>query len=106
MLHGRCYTRRVDAHGSVTVADAHYYIRHALRGQYVLLQIDADAREFVVYHQQQAIKRLPVKGRVGQRVSFTQWVEQLSQQARQDHFRQWREQRRAQAGSSPADPMC
>jgi hypothetical protein len=100
---GRCYTRRVQAPGTVVVANHHYYVGQALRGQYVLLQIDAVAREFVVYHAQQPVKRLPIKGLVGQRVSFTRWVEQLSQEARRDERRRWAQRRRAHAGTSPAD---
>lgn len=98
-LHGRCYTRRVNTQGTVTVADRPYYIRQALRRQYVTLQIDAATREFVVYHHQQAIKRLPIKGLFGQRVSFTTFVEQLTRDARRA------QRRRAWAGTS-SDTMC
>jgi hypothetical protein len=104
-LHGRCYTRRVNVNGSVAVADAHYYVQKTLRGQYITLQLDASAREFVVYHQQHPIKRLPIKGLVGQRMSFTHWIEQLTQDARRAQGRRWHAQRRGQAGTSPADMM-
>ncbi|HEX6288240.1 MAG TPA: integrase core domain-containing protein [Herpetosiphonaceae bacterium] len=97
-LHGQCYTRKVRQGGSVTVADTDYYIRHALRGQYVTLQIDAEAREFVVYHQQQAVKRLPIKGLVGQRISFGTFVEHLVRDARREQRQRWHQQRRAPAG--------
>lgn len=86
-LHGRCYARRVDANGNVAVADTSYYIRQALRGQYITLQIDADTREFVVYLQNQEIKRVPIKGLVGQRVTFTQWMDGLSRDIRRERAR-------------------
>jgi transposase InsO family protein len=105
-VHGRCYTRRVGPNGTVTVADTAYYIRQTLRGQYITLQIDADTREFVIYLQNHEIKRVPIKGLVGQRVAFTRWVEWLSQDARREQRQRWRSQRRGQAGTSPADTMC
>lgn len=105
-FHGRCYPRRIDANGSVVVADVHYYIRQALRGQYITLQIDAPTREFVVYLQNQEIKRVPIKGLIGQRVAFTHWVEELSRNARRERSRRWYAQRRGHAGTSPADTMC
>ena len=105
-LHGRSYTRRVNAHGLVSVAETPYYIGQTLRGQFVRLEIDAAAREFVVYHQQQAIKRLPVKGLVGQRLGFSPWIEQLVKAARRDERRRWQDRRRRPAGTSPADTRC
>ncbi|HEX6290203.1 MAG TPA: integrase core domain-containing protein [Herpetosiphonaceae bacterium] len=105
-LHGRSSTRRVNANGTVSVAETPYYIRQTLRGQDVRLEIDAAAGEFVVYHQQQAIKRLPVRGLVGQRLAFSPWMEQLVQEARRDERRRWQDRRRRQAGTSPADTRC
>jgi hypothetical protein len=105
-LDGRCYTRRVDANGSITLAATHYYIRQTLRGQYVTLQIDAEARAFVVYLQNQEIKRLSIKGLVGQRIAFLDWIAQLRQEARRDERRRWHQRHQAQAGTSPADTMC
>jgi hypothetical protein len=98
-LHGRYYTRKVRHGGSVTIADTKYYIRQALHGQYVTLQIDASARQFVVYHEQQVIKRLPIKGLVGQWVPFATFVEQLKRDARREQRQRWQQQRRAQAGT-------
>lgn len=71
----------------------------------MLLQIDATQQEFVVYHQNQAIKRVPINGLVGQPLAFMQWIDHLSQEARQDERRRWHERRRGQAGRSPADTM-
>jgi hypothetical protein len=106
LFDGRCYARKVKRHGSVTLGDADYYIRQALRGQYVTLQIDAAAREVVVYHQQQAIKRLPIKGLVGQRLPFSTFVARLVRDARREQRQRWHQRRRAQAGTAPADTMC
>lgn len=100
VLDGRGYTRRVNAHGCVVVANRDYYIRQTLRGQYVLLQIDATHQEFVVYQQNQVIKRVPIKGLVGQRLAFTHWIKHLSQEARRDERRRWHERRRGQVDMS------
>jgi transposase InsO family protein len=106
VVHGRCYPRRVGPNGTITVSDTSYYIRQTLRGQYITLQIDAPAREFVVYHQQQEIKRLPIKGLVGQRVSFATFVEYLVQDARRAQRQRWHQQRRRLAGTLASDAMC
>jgi hypothetical protein len=70
-----------------------------------MLQIDAPTRQFVVYQQQQVIKRLPIRGLVGQRMSFTHWIEQLIQEARREQRQRWQHRQRARAGTSPADTM-
>jgi hypothetical protein len=83
-LHGRSYTRRVHAHGIVTVADTPSSIRKPLRGQDVRIEVDAEAREFVGSHHNQVIKQLPITGLVGQRLAFTPWIEHLLAKARRD----------------------
>lgn len=105
VLHGRCYTRRGAANGTVTVADRHYSIRQPLRGQYLTLQIDAPAREFVVYHQQQVIKRVAIKGLIGQRVPVARFVEQLVREARRPQRQRWHAQQHGLAGISPTATM-
>lgn len=59
----------------------------------------------MVYLHNQEIKRVPIKGLIGQRVAFARWVEDLSRDARRERGRRWQAQRRWQAGTSPADTI-
>lgn len=68
-----------------------------MRGQTVTLRIDAETREVVVYHQQQEIKRVPIKGLVGQRVPFATFVAQFVREACREQRLRWHQRRRQQA---------
>jgi transposase InsO family protein len=81
-LHGRCYVRKVQQDTSVTVGAGRYYLTQALRGQQVILQIDATDRTMVVTHNGQEVKRVAIKGTGRGRVPFAQFVELLCAEAR------------------------
>lgn len=81
-LHGKCYVRKVRQDSSVTVGTGRYYMTQALIGQQVILQIDATDRTFVVTHEQQEVKRLPIQGSERSRMPFAQFVEELCIEAR------------------------
>jgi hypothetical protein len=61
-IHGRSYTRRVSARGTVDLDGQRYYIRTALAKQTVNLEIDAPKREIIVRQAEQIIRRLPIRG--------------------------------------------
>jgi hypothetical protein len=48
----------------------------------VTLRIDASTREFVVEYREQVVKRVPIKGLIGQRLPWDAYLEQISRQAR------------------------
>jgi hypothetical protein len=58
------------------------YIKQALAGQDVALQVDAAARTFVVYHRQQAIKQVAITGLYGEPLAFADYLALLRQEAR------------------------
>ena len=59
-----------------------YYVDQAWAGKYVSLQIDALNRTFVVEYREQAIKTLPIKGLVGERLTWEVYLEQIMLEAR------------------------
>jgi hypothetical protein len=81
-LDGLHLERKVDRHGMVSVDLKRYYVSAHLVGQHVVLHLDAKARCLQVLHQQQVIKALPLRGLVGQRLSFEQFLTHMLHQAR------------------------
>jgi hypothetical protein len=81
-IEGQHFVRKVRRDGTVTVASTAYYIREALSGQYVTLQVHAADRAFVVWHHGQPLQTVPIKGLVKQLLSFEAFVEHLCGEAR------------------------
>ena len=81
-LDGLHLERKVDRHGMVSVDLKRYYISAHLVGQHVVLHLDAPGRCLQVLHEQQVIKTLPLRGLVGQRLSFEQFLIHMLHQAR------------------------
>jgi hypothetical protein len=61
-IDGKCYKRRIQPNGSVQVGKRYYYIRQKLKGQQVLLKVDALAQQFQVLLDGNPIKRVDIKG--------------------------------------------
>ncbi len=81
-LDGLHLERKVDRHGMVSVDLKRYYVSAHLVGQHVVLHLDATSRCLQVLHDQQVIKALPLRGLVGQRLSFEQFLTHMLHQAR------------------------
>jgi hypothetical protein len=82
VLDGHRYVRKVAAGGTVRVDGTNYYVDQAWAGKYVSLQIDARNRTFVVEYREQPIKTLPIKGLVGERLTWEVYLEQMIREAR------------------------
>ena len=65
----------------VDVDLATYYIGLQMAGRAVLLQVEAHNRQFAVWHQDQIVKRLPIKGLVGQEMALDEYVQYIQQEA-------------------------
>lgn len=72
--------------GRVVIGERQYYVQKSLAGKQVVLEVDANARELVVWHREVAIKHLALKGLANARLAFDAFVDQLCQEART----QWR----------------
>lgn len=90
-VHGEHYARQVDADGGVKLGGQRYYVQKALAGTRVVLEVDATARELVVWQHKEVIKRLVIKGLSQKLQAFDEFVDQLATEARA----QWRRARSA-----------
>ena len=61
-LDQKVYLRHVGRDGCVDVDLATYYLGPQMAGRAVLLQVQAQSRQFAVWHQDQIVKLLPIKG--------------------------------------------
>jgi hypothetical protein len=81
--HGERYARKVKSDGRVVIGERYYYVQKALAGERVVLEVDADTGELVVWHRQVPIKRLELKGLKNRPLAFDDFVDQLRQEAHQ-----------------------
>ncbi len=93
---GQHFVRKVRANGTVLLDDVSYYVKQALAGQYVDICVDASARELVVWHQHQPLKRLAIKGLQNTLLPFEQFVALMAEQACSEQRRLQRAKWRAQ----------
>jgi hypothetical protein len=82
-LHLRAFVRRVNTNGTVQLDNHSYYVKQALAGQVVLLQVDAPARELLISHHFTLLKRVPLQGIAADLMSFDDFVRFCQQSARQ-----------------------
>ena len=93
-LDGLHLERKVDRHGMVSVDLKRYSISSKLVGHHVVLHLDATLRCLQVLHEQQVIKRVPLRGLVGRLLSFEQFLIHMLHQARaQTRLRSWQDRR-------------
>lgn len=75
------YLRHVGRDGCVDVDLQTYSIGPQLAKRAVLLQVLAQSRQFAVWHEDQVVKRLPIKGLVGQEMTLDDYVQYIQQEA-------------------------
>jgi transposase InsO family protein len=80
-LDQKMYLRHVGRDGCVDIDLATYYIGPQLAGRAVLLQVIAENRQFAVWHQDQIVKLLPIKGLVGSEMALDEYVKYIQQEA-------------------------
>jgi hypothetical protein len=73
--------RHVGRDGCVDVDLATYYIGPQVAGRTVLLQVVAQSRHFAVWHQDQVVKLLALKGLVGQEMALDDSLKSIRQEA-------------------------
>jgi hypothetical protein len=77
--------RKVDAHGQVHLDLRGYYVDVHRAGQRVTLQIEAESRSLLIWHEGTLLKTMPLRGFSGGMCSFARFVEYMVQQARALH---------------------
>jgi hypothetical protein len=90
----------VGTDGVVDVDDEHYSIQQALAGQRVVLLVSAPDRTFEVWLEGRLIKSLPIKGLVGQEMTWQKDVALMTEQARSEERRLLDRQHRLRQRSS------
>ena len=80
-LDRKMYLRHVGRDGCVDVDLSTYYIGPQVAGRPVLLQVVAQSRQFAVWHQNQVIKRLAIKGLLGQEMALADYLKYIQQEA-------------------------
>lgn len=81
---GRMYVRKVGRNGSVKLDDEQYWPGKAYAGQYVLLQIEAATRSFVIEDATKVIRSVPIRTVGGGRCSRQEWLAQLVEDAKRE----------------------
>ena len=79
--HGQHFIRKVRQNGTVRIAEGSYYLHLNLIGQYVDLCVDAPKQVFVVWHRQQVLKQVSIKGLHKILLPFEQFATLICQQA-------------------------
>ena len=92
-IHGKFYKRRIQANGSVQVDKQYYYIRKALKGQQILLRVDATARQFKVLLDGKPIKRVDIKGLYNGVMDLEPYLDLIRQEAESEWQQYLRRQR-------------
>lgn len=75
------YVQHVGRDGCVDVDLSTYYLGPALAGCTVLLQVEAQHRQFTVWHQDQIVKRLPIKSLAGQEMALEEYLQFIQHEA-------------------------
>jgi transposase InsO family protein len=78
----RRYVRKVLSNGSIKIDKWPYYLGQKLAGQFVLVEVAAESREFIVRQGRQEIKRLRIKGLIGKELNQEEYLELIVKQAR------------------------
>jgi len=85
-IHGRRYRRRVKSNGAIRLDNRSYYVKRALQGQSVTVVVDGPARELIIEHHKQPIKRIPIKGLYSEPLDFEVYLDAIRKEA-QTHWR-------------------
>jgi Integrase core domain len=80
-LDQKVYLRHVGRDGCADVDLATYYLGPQMAGWSVLFQVEAQSRQFAVWHQDQVVKLLPIKGLVGQEMALADSLQYILQEA-------------------------
>jgi hypothetical protein len=75
------YLRHTGRDGCVDVDLTTYCVGPQLAGRTVLLQVQAQSRQFAVWSQDQVVKLLPIKGLVGQEMALDDYLQYIKQEA-------------------------
>jgi hypothetical protein len=94
---GRSFARKVRHDGTVGVDGDRYYVGQKLAGQPVVLRVRAADRTLLIYHRQQVLKQVPLKGLLAGMLPLEDYVTLVREQAQARQERSARLTRRRRA---------
>jgi len=80
-IDGKLFQRRVELNGAVKVDKFRYYVQQKLRGQVVLLKVDAAQRTFEIFFQGRRIKQMAIQGLHHEMLSLQDYLRQICKEA-------------------------
>jgi len=80
-IHGKTFTRRLNANGQFTLGEQRYYVKRTQAHQFVSITVDAHQQQLTVRFRGAVLRTLPLKGLQCRSVAFDTFVDLLSQQA-------------------------
>ncbi len=86
-VHGQAFARSVKADGGVIINHEEYYLGRALAGQRVTCLVNAQEKQFDIWHLASRVKQLPIKGLYGKPLPFEEYVSLMKQEARSEYRR-------------------
>ncbi|NWJ46404.1 MAG: hypothetical protein HXX08_11045 [Chloroflexi bacterium] len=77
----RRFVRKAQSNGAVTLGKRFYYLGQEWVGKYVNLEVAAHSKEFVVWQKDKVIKRVGIKGLVGQELGQAEYLQLIKEEA-------------------------
>lgn len=78
---GKTYTRRLGRDSCFQLGNQTYYVQQKLRGRSVIIWVDGQQRELVIFLDGRVIKKLPIKGLQNRRMAFEDFVDWMAKEA-------------------------
>jgi hypothetical protein len=97
---GRSFARKVRFDGTVAIDGDRYYAGQKLAGQPVVLRVRAADRTLLIYHRQQVLKQVHLKGLLAGMLPLEDYVTLMREQAQARQERSARLTRRRRAARS------
>jgi hypothetical protein len=83
----QAFARSVKTDGGVIINHEEYYLGRALAGQRVTCLVNAQEKQFDIWHLASRVKQLPIKGLYGKPLPFEEYVSLMKQEARSEYRR-------------------
>lgn len=80
--HRRVFRRRVGRNGIIAIGKENYYVGYGYAGERVAVLLDAQARVFRVVYRGAVLRDLEIRGLVGHRLPFGEYLKHMTEEAR------------------------
>ena len=80
-LSGKTYKRKLDGKGCFQLGNQTYYVQQKMRRRSILVWVDGQQRQLVIYAERKPMKKIPMKGLQNRSMSFPDYVELMCKEA-------------------------